>query len=639
MLKKNAIVIYRNQPALVGGQDGDKFVVSWCASRATATGKKAAYAEQKVREKDVAVLAEEGGEGGSSLIDRLLSRADELSADGALAAQISEAHELLLSDADTASAPISFPELCDLMSGGVPPADSWGVFARLRDSYEFRLADAGPGGTPSFVPRPVEEIDAMRRRDFEKAHADEIRAAFVERLKARSLLPEDGVLMGDVETVALGKTDKSRAMRDAGIAETPENAHRLLLETGIWEVTRNPYPLRWGLSAKSANEPLPPPPEEERVRVPGTAFAIDNAWSNDPDDAIGWDGECLWVHIADPAAAVAPDSKIDRIARDRGSTLYIPEGTSMMLAPNCLENYALGLSEESRALSFRLRLGDDGEVAECGVFRTLVNVRRFDYAGADALKDSPELKPLFEIGRRNFARRCRRGAVNIEIPEVHITVDPETKRVSIEPTPHPESAEVVREAMLLAGEGAAMFAYRNQIPFPFVGQEIPEIPSDIPDGLAGQFRLRRCMRRRSVGITPSPHGGLGLSVYSQVTSPLRRYGDLIAHQQLRAFLKGERGIDRDEMLVRVSAGEAAAQAAKKAERNSRLHWTLVYLLQNPGREFDAVCVDRSRDVPQFFIPEIGLELQLASDAALNDVVRVRASRIDVPTLTAVFAAV
>ena len=142
-----------------------------------------------------------------------------------------------------------------------------------------------------------------------------------------------------------------------------------------------------------------------------------------------------------------------------------------------------------------------------------------------------------------------------------------------------------------------------------------------------------------MGVTPSPHGGLGLSMYSQVTSPLLRYGDLISHQQLRSFLKKEKLIDKDEMLLRMSAGEAAAQASKKAERNSRMHWTLVYLLQNPGMEFDAVCVDKSRDVPQFFIPQIGLEIQLKHECELNESVRVKVSKIDLPTLSSVFQTV
>ncbi len=644
MLTKNSIVIYKNLPALVKDVDGDKFVVVWCASRATPSGKKAVYAEQKVREKDVVPLIVKNSDSSAgstnSFIDKMMDFADSaLSADSDTQSQILETHELLLSDDSTASSPIEFSELVDLMNGSLESVEAWGIFSALKASYQFKFVEPVSDGKIMFVPRSEGEIESMKKKDFEKEHAEEIRAEFVERLRKREILPEDSVYMTEIETVALGKSDKSKLMKEIGIAETPENAHKILLETKIWEITRNPYPLRWGLSAKSATEPLPPPPDEERVRIPGVAYAIDNAWSNDPDDAIGFDGEYLWVHIADPAAAVTPDSKIDKIARDRGATLYIPEGTSMMLAPNCLENYALGLTEESKALSFKIKLDGECNVESCEVLRTVVNVNRHSYESADLEKGSPELKPLYDIAARNFERRMKRGAVNIDIPEVHITVDPETKKVEIEPTPHPKSADVVREAMLLAGEGAALFAFRNGIPFPFISQEIPEIPDDIPEGLAGEFRTRRCMRRRSVGVTPSPHGGLGLSMYSQVTSPLRRYGDLISHQQLRSFLKKEKLIDKDEMLIRMSAGEAAAQASKKAERNSRMHWTLVYLLQNPDMEFDAVCVDKSRDVPQFFIPQIGLEIQLKHECGLNESVKVKVSKIDLPTLSSVFQTV
>lgn len=185
------------------------------------------------------------------------------------------------------------------------------------------------------------------------------------------------------------------------------------------------------------------------------------------------------------------------------------------------------------------------------------------------------------------------------MPEVHVVVDSETKKVSMENVVHYESGEVVRECMILAGEGAARFAFKNNIPFPFISQETPEIPENLPASLAGQYRLRRCMRKRNVGVTPSSHAALGLSMYSQVTSPLRRYGDLIGHEQLRAFIKGESLIDKDTMLLRVAAGDAAARAARQAERNSNTHWTLVYLLQNPDWQGRAICLSKEPS-RQFF---------------------------------------
>ncbi len=638
MFSKNAVVLYKNLPCLVTEKaDSDKFVITWCSSRATATGKKAVYSTQKVREKDVALLCPEP----ASNIDNVLAFGDKaLEKDSEINNQITEIYELLSSDDETANQNTSFDELCSLIRGEVKADEVWGVYQALKNRFEFSDVSCQDG--IYFKCRTSDEVKALKEKADEKNNAEQIRSAFIQRLKDKKLdLPADSKYMVDVEALALGKTDKSRTMHDAGIKETPEKAHKLLLDTGIWDITRNPYPVRWGLSMQSATEGLATPPCEDRIEVPGISYAIDNAWSTDPDDAIAWDGEYLWVHIADPASTVLPDSDIDKSARNRGATLYIPEGAARMLSEDCLEDYALGLTEKSRALSFRIKFTDTGDIEDCTVLKTLVNVKRLTYEGCDELKEDPSIKPLFEIAERNFERRQKAGAVNIALPEVHITVDADTKKVSIGPSPHPQSADVVREAMVLAGEGAARFAFKNGIPFPFISQEAPDIPKDLPEGLAGQFRLRKCMRRRSVNVTPSVHSGLGVGMYSQVTSPLRRYGDLISHQQLRSFLDGRPLIDKDEMLLRMSAGDAASTASHKAERKSNTHWTLVYLLQNPDWSGEAVCVEKQNKQAVYIIPSIGMETVMgcSDDTQLNSVVTVKASNIDIPNLEVTFSPV
>lgn len=146
------------------------------------------------------------------------------------------------------------------------------------------------------------------------------------------------------------------------------------------------------------------------------------------------------------------------------------------------------------------------------------------------------------------------------------------------------------------------------------------------------------MRRRSVGVTPGVHSGLGLGMYSQVTSPLRRYSDLIAHMQLRAFIDGRKLLDKDTMLMRISEGDAGSQAAHKAERKSNTHWTLVYLLQNPDWTGDAICVDKGLKQPQFSIPSLGMETYFTpnSEVELNQSVKVKAANINLPELTVDF---
>lgn len=625
-MKKNSLVLYKNTPAVVTDIDGEKFVIRFCTSPATSTGKKAVYGEQKVREKDVCLIHE----GPVSSLEKVLAFVDD-----DIESQIKETYELLLSDESTASAKISLEEIVELGRGNFKADESWKIYETLISGLEFALCqDDLKNGQILFIPRSQDEINQINQKNYEREHEAEIRQAFISRLKERKLnLPEDAKYMGEVEAFALCKTDKCKTLQEAGIPLTIERAHKLLIETGIWDFTKNPYPSRFGFSFASASEQLGPMPEEDRVEVPGIAYAIDGEHSTDPDDAVAYDGEYVWVHIADPASSVQPDSKIDIAARGRGTTLYIPEGASRMLCESCLEDYALGLKEDSRALSFRLKLSEDAQIEDCAVMKTKVTVKRMTYKEAEEQKEADFLKPLFEIARKNKARREAHNAVTIQMPEVHISVDKDTKKVTVEPDEKYESNGMIQELMLLAGEGAAKFAFKNQIPFPFVSQESPEFPASIPEGYAGSFAMIKCMRKRSVGITPAPHAGLGLSFYSQVTSPLRRYGDLIAHQQLRAFIDGRRILNKDEMLERVAAGDAASLAARKASRLSDTHWKLVYLLQNPENQYEAYCIDVRGSDALFLIPCLDMQTTIkgGNNYQLNDKVELKMSRVEIPT--------
>ena len=567
MFSNGSIVIYKNQPAIII-ESGEKYTIQF------ASGPKLQNATQSVRQKDIVLLC---GKAASKPLQpkELIENAEAFmkkSADYSAAAN--ETAELLISDGN---APVSIEELAELVFGDFDAENSWGIYCYFHDSPLFEESLTQDGVT--YVCRSAEEAAEIIRKTSEKDNEVTVRSAFLERLKTKKIqLPEDAKFMQEIEAFALGKSTKSRFLKEAGFAETDENAHKLLIDTGFWPYYRNPFPSRWGLSMQSATQCLSHPPVEERVKLDTVAYAIDNAWSADPDDAVCFDGQYLWVHIADPASTVLPDSAIDISARNRGATLYIPEGAARMLAEESLEDYALGLKEWSNALSFRILLDENGAVKETVVLKTSIKVKRLTYTEADSLCGSPELAPLFAIAERNIARRKAASAVFIELPEVHLSVkqspgqnEPE---IAVNPVLQTKSSAMVREMMLLAGEGAARFAFKNNIPFPFVSQDEPNIPKDLPEGLAGQYRLRRSMRSRSVGVIPANHAGLGLGMYSQVTSPLRRYSDLVAHQQLRAFIDGNKPLSKDTVLERISAGDAAASAAVKAERKSNLHWTL-----------------------------------------------------------------
>ena len=622
MLKNNNFVLYKNQPAIITGLSDGKYVVEYCTS--SKNGKKIEFSQQKVRDKDIISL------GNLFVTKEQISSLYEKKIDTEEADKYLETLYELFSEENIEN--ISFEELLEY-SGLQSVQDCWNLFLSLQVTTLFtQISDS-----LTYKPRTKEEIENEKNKFLLKKAEAENRIAFLERLKTRNLLlPDDVQQMQDVEALALGGTDKSRTMKEISLRETQEKAHKLLLDTGIWTMYKNPHPARHGLSIHSATEQLGTPPEEERITLDHIAYAIDNKWSTDPDDAIAFDGKYVWIHIADPASNVMPDSSIDISARNRGSTLYIPEGAARMLAESCLEDYALGLTEISRALSFKIELDENGSMISYDVMKTFVKVKRFSYEEVEEKKNEPEFAVLYDIARKNESRRLKSGAVSITLPEVHISV--ENNSVSIHPINHIESENVVKEFMLMAGEAAARFAFKNEIPFPFISQEKPDIPKEIPEGLCGQYKLRKCMRSRSVGITPKQHAALGLGMYSQVTSPLRRYGDLVAHQQLRAFIDKRELLNKDQMIERIGAGDAAAMATSKAERNSRLHWVLVYLKENPDWTGEAIIVEIKGKNATCLIPSLGMETSLiiSSQKTQNESIIVKAGNINIPELSVSF---
>jgi exoribonuclease-2 len=633
MIPEKSLVLYKTRPAVVSGIEGDKINIS-------VLGNDNKVQALKVREKDIELLHP----GPCSLKD-LEGEAPE--------GDIRGAWELLA--ADRGEEAVSLKELAELAWGGFSPSAAWAAWEALREGLYFA------GDLRAIRMKSADEVgEAENKRGQKQREAGE-RSAFLGRLKATLagngpvLTEGDRRYLQDVEALAWGQTGKSRTLKDLGRPETPQEAHRLLLAAGAWTPWENPHPRRFGLSfASAALNPGPPPPGDRADLTRLNSYAIDSPWSDDPDDAVSLEDPddrgrlVLWVHVADPAASIPPGSPWDAEARARGATLYLPEGSSRMIAPGALEFFALGLQEGgvSPALSFRILLNADLSIAETAVIPSLVKVTRLSYEAADRMAASGtarDLAGLFALAERNTERRLNGGAVLIDFPEVHISVRTGGKEegenlISIEPVGAYRSAEMVRECMVLAGEGAARWAMQNQTPFPFIAQEAGDLPSGRLPGLAGAWQMRRCMRPRTISTKPAVHWGLGLDQYTQVTSPLRRYTDLLCHQQIRAFIRGGTLLSEDEVLLRVSAAEAAALAASRAERASRAHWTAVYLSSRKGSSWEGIVLDRKGNRGVVFIPALGLETQVSMRGNLepNDPIEMVLKSANISEGTVVF---
>ena len=538
--------------------------------------------------------------------------------------ELTEAWELLEGTETT------LRELAELAFNAFTPATAWTTWKLVAEGLIF-------SGTPSAIRAQTRETVEREQAEREaKANAERDWQAFLARMAAASPAPEDTPRLGEVERLALGQAERSRILEALGHQQTPENAHRALVQVGYWASHHNPHPRRCGAPVTNADLPVPELPEEERLDLTHlAAYAIDDEGNQDPDDALSVDGERLWVHVADVAALIDADSELEREARARGANLYLPEGIVNMLPAAVTDRLGLGLQPVSPALSFGICCGEAGEILEVEIHRTWVRVERLSYEAVERRLDEPAFAPLRTITDRFRAYRTAQGATSLELPEVSVRVV--DGRVVIRPLPRLNSRALVTDAMLMAGKAVARFCLDQGIPIPFATQAPPENGEE-PTDLATMYARRRGFKPTRLMIEPDRHAGLGLDLYTRATSPLRRYSDLLVHQQLRAWLAGREPLAASQIVARIGESDAASVAIRRGERLSNQHWKLLFLRDNPDWRGEGVVVAREERRAVVLVPELALEarVRIRDEVSLNQSLRLAVTEVDLPGLTANF---
>ncbi len=524
----------------------------------------------------------------------------------------------------------SLKELAELAYDEFSPATAWSVWKVVAEGLYF-------SGTPAAIQvRTREQVESDRAQRQAKAESERAWQEFLERMARSSPAPEDAERLVEVERLAHGQSERSRILQALGHQETPQNAHRALIEVGHWAPDHNPHPARNGLPESDPDLDVPDLLAEDRLDLSHlSAYAIDDEGNRDPDDAVSLDGDRLWVHVADVAALVTPDSELDREARSRGANQYMPERTVNMLPEEVTLRLGLGLREISPALSFGFRCSESGELSDIEVRRTWVRVQRLSYEEVEGRMGEEPFASLESMVQRFRARRHAQDAASIELPEVSVRVN--EGEVVIRPLPRLRSRNLVTDAMLMAGETAARFCQDKGIAIPYVTQPAPD-KVERPEDMAAMYAYRRRFKPSRLVGEPAPHFGLGLAIYTRATSPLRRYSDLLVHQQIRAHLAGSVPLDAEEVARRVGEAEAAAAAVRRAERLSNQHWKLVWLRGQEKWRGEGVLVAKEERKSVVLIPELALEarVRLRGDPPLNASVGLAAREIDVPELTCYF---
>jgi exoribonuclease-2 len=442
----------------------------------------------------------------------------------------------------------------------------------------------------TFEPRSAEELEQLRQQRDSEERAERELAELSAALRKKP----DPEHCERLERFLRHGGDRQLATVLEGLGKNPaREAFNLLLRAGH-------LPRAADMEVIQAN--LKPALPEEVIahaaglELPGdhpaplsSAFSIDDPDTREVDDALSvhQEGELVRIDIdiADVAALVQTGDPVDAEARKRATTVYLPTGTFLMLPERLgCDLLSLHAGKPRPALRTTVWIDAQGEVQRFDISRSHINVeRRLDYETADELLASGDaaLKLLDGTARLLAARRRAAGSLSFQQREFKIRVSADGEEITIKPIPHDSpSRALVAEMMILTNGLAARFAEERGIPIIYRVQPPPaDKPPDIdPADPAAFAKLRGLLAPATLSLQPAKHWGLGLEGYTQASSPLRRYTDLVIQRQLQAGLSGEAPpYSAEELLKVLATAEATERETKRLEATVTLRWALEYV--------------------------------------------------------------
>ena len=434
-------------------------------------------------------------------------------------------------------------------------------------------------------------------------------------------------------------------LTDAGAIESPYQFHwqRFLFDQ---------FPRGHGFAAALTAPPI----KDDLPLAAVQAFSIDDSSTTEIDDALSVQGlgsgtVVFGIHIAAPGLAVHPDSPLDKVARERLSTVYMPGGKITMLPDDVVQAYTLSAGRDCPALSVYFSF-DEQTLEVHGVETKIERVPiaanlRHDKLDAvvseqsligQASADYPfatELAFAFRLARHlKLQREAVRGKPEIfNRPDYNFKLEggnegepkhelrgDEKVRISTRQRGAPLDL-IVAEAMILANSHWGGWLAEHGVPGIYRSQA----------SLLPGVKVR-------MGTKPAPHAGMGVAQYAWSTSPLRRYVDLANQWQIIACARHGRTAalvapfkPKDAQLFSViSAFDAAYTAYNGFQQGIERYWTLCWLQQNAVATVDAAVMKdglvRAETLPLVF------RLPGTESLPRGSRVRARVASVDLLTL-------
>ena len=274
-------------------------------------------------------------------------------------------------------------------------------------------------------------------------------------------------------------------------------------------------------------------------------YIIDSEDPHEVDDAISLEikkgnKKTLWIHISNPCKLFTHNSNIDQDARKKNSSLYLTDQYVPMLPKEILEKANLAQNKISETISASIEFNEDGSINNYEIIEATIKPKyQLTYEDANEIlelepKEEIELVEIKNLLEKSIKFRKEQGAIIFEIPNSKIKLH--NDKIIINKLEKTISQTIVAESMILMGYVTSLFINKYNLAAAFRIQKLNCNPDEIlnkyKDSEIKYIILKQYMGKSYITTKPGKHESLGLKMYVQCTSPLRRYLDLIIQRQI-----------------------------------------------------------------------------------------------------------
>lgn len=410
-----------------------------------------------------------------------------------------------------------------------------------------------------------------------------------------------------------------------------EQLFHIFVKAGIWDQNENIHLLSLKISTAFSRKVLEQeqnlitnpihfmddPLRKNLTHIP--LITIDGQSTLDFDDAVSLEntetGYMLGIHIIDVDAYIKSGDPIDMSARERASSIYMPDDKIPMIPPKLSEDLcSLKEGEIRPGISTLIRMNRFFEIQEYEIIPSIIKIhQKLSYTEANLLngKNDP-ITTLYRIAIQLRDKRLKTGAIQITLPEVNVWVE-ENGEIGYSKIDRENSSRMlISELMILANSLMAEFLATHQMPAVFRSQAQPKqrLFKGIETSLLLNFMQRKQLSRAMIGTDPEIHAGLGVNAYVTATSPIRRYHDLLTQRQIKAIFGYHAPYTKAELEEILFSISTSMASASRIQASRKRYWIIKYLESKKGVSFESLVLECHRDHYLILIKEFMLETKL-----------------------------